>query len=461
MNVHHPSTIAAVATPAGHGAVGVIRVSGPLGPDVLHKLFTSSRPDFVRCRPYRLHHGHLFDGSGRVLDEVLICHMPGPGSFTGEDVMEINCHGSPVILQSILESLQSHGIRAAAPGEFTQRAFLNGRMDLTQAEAVAEIINAVTPTAALLAQAKLAGGLRQRIQTLRGNLENLRAQLCLAVDFPEEDVECLAPGDFLLALGMVGESLRELLANRETNRIWEQGALCVLTGPVNAGKSSLLNAFLGRKRAIVSDIPGTTRDYIEATITLGGLTIRLVDTAGIRQSDDVVELAGLAAGHEMRTEADLVLLVLDGSLPFTDHEPPALDKFISEQTLVVLNKADLALAEPDPAEYFTSRGFEVLRISVKTDQGLDMLRERIRVRLTAQAPAPSVDTLAPNLRQSAALQQALSEIKALIRDIRARIPYDVLGVRLESICSILAEITGEITSENVLRDIFSRFCIGK
>lgn len=455
------STIAAVATPIGHGAVGLIRVSGPLGPDVLHHLFVSSRPGFVRCRPYRLHHGHLHDGSGRLLDEVLLCHMPAPRAFTGEDVMEINCHGSPAILQSILEILQTRGIRAADPGEFTQRAFLNGRMDLTQAEAVAEVINAVTPTGVLLAQKKLSGGLRRLIQSLRAELEDLRARLCLAVDFPEEDVECLDPRDFQRSLDSVGARLRELLANREATRIWARGALCVLAGPVNAGKSSLLNAFLGRERAIVSDAPGTTRDYIEAALTLRGLGIRMVDTAGIRQSEDAVELAGLAAGDELRAEADLVLFVLDGSLPLTAQEACAPSRFMPERTLVVMNKADLPRARPDPAGLFTDQGFEVLPVSAKTAQGLEVLRERIRARLTAQTPAPGADMLTPNLRQTEALQRAVSEIEELTRDIRGHAPYDLLGVRLESVCSILAHITGEIASEDVLRDIFSRFCIGK
>ncbi|HDQ40829.1 MAG TPA: tRNA uridine-5-carboxymethylaminomethyl(34) synthesis GTPase MnmE [Desulfonatronum sp.] len=461
MNNHRTETIAAVATPVGHGAVGLIRISGPHSLNAVLRLFTSSRPNVTCLKPYRLHHGHLRDSSGRILDEVLVSFMPGPGSFTGEDVVEINCHGSPVILRSVLEALQTLDVRAADPGEFTQRAFLNGRMDLTQAEAVAEVINAVTPTAALLAQTKLAGSLHERIQSLKSALEDLRAQLCLAVDFPEDEVECLAPETFLNAMTGVQEQVLSLLRNHETTRIWNDGALCVLTGPVNAGKSSLLNALLGRDRAIVSDVPGTTRDYIEAAISLRGLTIRLVDTAGTRPSGDPVELAGLNLGRELRAQADLLLLVLDGSRPLAPHEEALLSDLNAANTLVVLNKADLFPAEPDQALHFERLGFETLRISVKTGHNLNVLQERLHDRLTTRTPAPAPGTLVPNLRQSLALHRADMELRTLMQDIRTQVPYDLLGVRLESVCAILAEITGEITSEEVLHHIFSRFCIGK
>lgn len=461
MTAAKPETIAAIATPMGHGAVGLIRLSGPRSLDVVSRLFTSSRQGFTGFKPYRLHHGHLANASGHGLDEVLISFMPGPGSFTGEDVVEINCHGSPMLLQTILEVLLVHDVRPAAPGEFTMRAFLNGRMDLTQAEAVAEVINATTPTAALLAQAKLAGSLQRRIQALKTTLEGLRVQLCLAVDFPEDEVECLPPEVFLATVQETRTHVLDLLRNREQNRIWNDGALCVLTGPVNAGKSSLLNTFLGRNRAIVSELPGTTRDYIEETISLLGLVVRLVDTAGTRHSEDQVELAGLALGRELQAQADLVLLVLDGSR-FLENETLCHVAFFSPiNTMVVLNKADLTHAGPASPTHFQRLGLETLWTSAKTGQGMDALQKRIHARLTAQASAPKPGELVPNLRQSLALNRAGEELASLEHDINAQIPYDLLGVRLESVCSILAEITGAITSDEVLHAIFSRFCIGK
>lgn len=461
MNAPGSETIAAVATPVGHGAVGLIRISGPLSLPAVSRLFVSSRPDFARFLPHRLHYGYLKDGTCQILDEVLVSFMPGPNSFTGEDVVEINCHGSPMVLQAVLEALQVLDVRAASPGEFTLRAFLNGRMDLTRAEAVAEIINAATPTAALLAQSKLAGSLQRRIHALRDTLQELRAKLCLAVDFPEDEVECLAPEALLQALQDVREQISDLLQNHRQTRIWNDGATCVLTGPVNAGKSSLLNSLLGRDRAIVSEFPGTTRDYIEGAIFLDGLMIRLVDTAGTRPGADEVELAGLALGREMQSRADLLLLVLDGSV---SPEPDA--RFLSSdlppsRTLVLFNKADLPWSGTNPESVFAGKGYETLRISARSGLGLNTLKERIRSRLVSRAPVPTPGTLVPNLRQSLALKRAETELEDLVRDVTAGVPYDLLGVGLESACTILQEITGEITSDDVLNSIFSRFCIGK
>ena len=492
------STIAAVATPAGHGAVGIIRVSGPQAKAVVLTRFASTRPNFTGFRPYRLHHGHILDEDGHPLDEVLAAFMPGPGSFTGEDVMEIHCHGSPVVLQNVLESILVQGVLPAGPGEFTERAFLNGRMDLTQAEAVAEIIAATSPAASLLAQTKLSGALSAWLNTLRASIEELRAQLCLAVDFPEEDLECLAPEDFSRAVEHLQDQIRAVLDNCRRNRIWNDGALCVLSGAVNAGKSSLLNLLLGRERAIVSATPGTTRDYLEERLYLQGLEVRLVDTAGARQDADDVERAGLSLARGLQETADLILLVVDNATPGEEcaatsqaafhsvsslarrppsgpsgtsgpsgrkrtlpgHEP-ILESFPVSKTLIVANKADLPRPDPEPVALLAELGYPVVHVSAKTGQGLDALQEAMRSMLTNKSPAPRTDTLTPNLRQSLALERADQDLALLRADIQAGLPYDLLGVRLESVSVVLAEITGEITSSDVLDSIFSKFCIGK
>ena len=483
------STIAAVATPPGHGAVGIIRVSGPRARLAVLARFASTRPKFTDFRPYRLHHGHILGEDGRILDEVLAAFMPGPGSFTGEDVVEIHCHGAPVVLQDVLESILVQGVLPADPGEFTLRAFLNGRMDLTQAEAVAEIIAATSPAASLLAQTKLSGALSAWLHGLRSSLEGLRAQLCLAVDFPEEDLECLAPEDFSRAVERIQDQIRAVLDNCRRNRIWNDGALCVLSGAVNAGKSSLLNLLLGRERAIVSATPGTTRDYLEERLFLQGLEVRLVDTAGTRQDADDVERAGLSLARRLQETADLILLVVDNATPgdqFAEacqtafHSEPGsarrsisdpkqkspedetiLEAFPVSKTLVVANKADLPRAAPEPVAALARLGYRVVRVSAMTGQGLDTLQDAMRSMLTSNAPTPRPDTLTPNLRQSLALERADRELALLRADIHARLPYDLLGVRLESVSVILAEITGEITSSDVLESIFSKFCIGK
>jgi tRNA modification GTPase len=483
------STIAAVATPPGHGAVGIIRVSGPRAKVAVLARFTSPRPNFTDFRPYRLHHGHILGEDGRILDEVLVAFMPGPGSFTGEDVVEIHCHGAPVVLQTVLESILTQGVLPAGPGEFTQRAFLNGRMDLTQAEAVAEIIAATSPSASLLAQTKLSGALSAWLHNLRSSLEELRAQLCLAVDFPDEDLECLKPDDFSHAVERIQDQIRIVLENCRRNRIWNDGALCVLSGAVNAGKSSLLNLLLGRERAIVSAMPGTTRDYLEERLCLQGLEIRVVDTAGSRQDADDVERAGLSQARRLQDTADLILLVVDNATPgegtatscqpgFHSESPsseqspssrmrppeeniPILESFPISKTLVVANKADLPRPVPEPVAPLTESGYHVVHVSAKTGQGLDALQDAMRSMLTSKAPAPRPDTLTPNLRQSLALERANRELGLLQADIHDGLPYDLLGVRLELVSSILSEITGEITSSDVLDSIFSKFCIGK
>lgn len=483
------STIAAVATPPGHGAVGIIRVSGPRARIAVLARFRSPHPKFTGFRPYRLHHGHILGEDGRILDEVLAVFMPGPGSFTGEDVVEIHCHGAPVVLQTVLESILVQGVLPACPGEFTQRAFLNGRMDLAQAEAVAEIIAATSPAASLLAQTKLSGALSAWLRELRSSLEELRAQLCLAVDFPEEDLECLAPEDFSRVVERIQGQIQAVLDNCRRNRIWSDGALCVLSGAVNAGKSSLLNLILGRERAIVSSTPGTTRDYLEERFYLQGLEVRLVDTAGVRQDADEVEREGLSQASRLQNTADLILLVVDNSTPgkgisaaiqpaFHSESPSAAqpghspirplkkdetirESFPTSKTLVVANKADLPRPDLEPVASLAELGYPVVHISAKTGQGLEALQDSMHSMLTSKAPVPRPDTLTPNLRQSLALERADRELTLLRTDIHTGLPYDLLGVRLELVSSILSEITGEITSSDVLDSIFSKFCIGK
>lgn len=454
-------TITAVATPPGAGGVGIIRLSGDKSRDIASAMFRSSRASFEGFTPYMLHHGTLEDGEGRVLDEVMAVYMPGPKSFTGEDVVEYHCHGGPAILQAVLEAVSHLGARLARAGEFTLRAFLNGRMDLTQAEAVAEMIHAPTRQAAQLAQVKLSGALGGRIDELRARLEGLRAQLCLAVDFPEEDIECLPTQTLVQEVETALSGLDELLRGVDRARAWREGPLVVLCGRVNAGKSSLLNALLGRNRAIVTDLPGTTRDFIEETLNLSGLHVRLTDTAGLRESEDAVELAGLEMGRELMERADLVLLVVDGSRPLDPEVRDTLSALPPERTLVALNKMDLSPASPDPAQELDGLGFTSVRISAKHGQSLDQLSGEIRSRILQKTGEPDPDEIAPNARQAATLGRARQELQALADDAQAHVPYDLLGVRLETACTALAEITGTITPQQVLDSIFESFCIGK
>lgn len=457
--------IAAIATPPGKGGLGVIRLSGPGSLEMGGALFHSSRPGFTGFSPYRLHHGTIRDASGRVLDEVLAVFMPGPASYTGEDVLEIQGHGGPAVLRRVLEAVMAAGARPALPGEFTKRAFLNGRMDLSQAEAVAELAGAGNAAQADMALARLRGLVGDRVRELRAALEDLRAKLCLAVDFPDEDVECLSYRDFAAAVDGVTAQTDELLRSFDRSRPWREGALAVLFGRVNAGKSSLFNAFLGRERAIVTASPGATRDFLEEALDLDGLPVRLADTAGLRQAVDEAELLGLDRSRELAAQADLGLYIVDGAAPYAPDDDPEdrrlAESLGPERVIAVVNKADLPQATPDPAGECERMGFTVIRISAKTGLGIDELARLMRERLTGGEESPEPERPVPNLREALALKDARRELAELKEDIALRTPFDLLGVRLETACAKFSEITGEIAPDDVLNSIFASFCIGK
>lgn len=456
-------TIAAIATAPGAGAVGIVRVSGPGALALAAALFRPAHAGFSKFIPHHLHHGSLVDAAGTVLDDALVAVMPGPASFTGEDCAELHCHGGPAILRAVLDELLRQGARLARPGEFSYRAFKNGKLDLAQAEAIAEAIAAPTRAAAHLAQLKLSGALSARIRALRERLEGLRAQLCLAVDFPDEDVECLPPAALRAEAEAVAGELAALLAGVERAKAWREGFVVALAGRVNAGKSSLMNALVGRARALVSSTPGTTRDYIEEPLDLDGLLVRLVDTAGLRGEGeggcvDRVEAAGQNLARGFMAEAEAVLYVLDASRPLDDAERQTLAGLDPARTILALNKCDLPEA---PALADDLGPLESLRVCAKNGHGVDTLCARLRERLLAGAGEPDPDAAAPNARQAANIRRAREELLALAEDTARGLPYDILGSRLDAACRELAEITGEIAPDDVLSAIFSKFCIGK
>ncbi|WP_027184701.1 tRNA uridine-5-carboxymethylaminomethyl(34) synthesis GTPase MnmE [Desulfovibrio inopinatus] len=458
-------TIAAIATAPGRGGVGIVRLSGPEARSFVERLFRSSRPDFTTLKPYRLHHGHVYDLSGACIDEVMAAFMPGPGSYTGEDVVEISCHGSPLVVRTLLDAVLSAGARPATAGEFTKRAFMNGKMDLSQAEAVIELIDAESTTGIQTALAGLQGRMGEVVASLRSRLEHLRMAVCLAVDFPEEDVECLPLEEFDESIAQVMAEIEDLIENYQRSAPWREGVLAVLTGRVNAGKSSLLNAILGRSRAIVTDIPGTTRDFLEERIDLGGLPVNLVDTAGLRETDDVVERLGLDRSLDLLKQADLVLVVIDASASTLDEVELVLDdvmgRVAADTALVVLNKSDIAEEIDRFQRFVLSRGVQWVCVSAKTGEGLPDFLDTMRTRLVGHVPRPGRDAPTPNTREKNALMRALEELAGLRKDIAAQTPYDLLGVRLETAQSRLSEITGEMASEDVINAVFERFCIGK
>lgn len=451
-------TIAAIATPLGVGAVGIVRLSGPGSLEITEKLF---RPENKQLRPYRLSHGWITSRQGKPLDEVLVSFMPGPGSYTGEDVVEINCHGNPAILESVLEAVLFLGARQAEPGEFTKRSFLNGKMDLTQAEAVLEMINAPTESGVLLARNKLKGELARKIEVLRTDLLALREQLCLAVDFPEEEVECLPRRTIADRTDECRSQIENLVSDFEQGRIWTDGVLVVLTGKVNAGKSSLMNCVLGRERAIVTEIPGTTRDYLEEAVNLEGLPVRLVDTAGLRASSDQAEISGIERGRELMNCADLVVLVLDATLEPSVQDLEIMDSVEPGRLVLALNKWDLVSSAPGWSADLETTFPAVFRISAKYGTGVEALTQGIKKAALSGRVIRPEEALVPNLRQKLGLEKAAVELMQLAAEARALVSYDLLAARLDYACSLLDQVTGRITADEILDSIFDNFCIGK
>ena len=456
-------TIAAIASPVGTGGVGIVRVSGPAAGGILARIFLPLSPRFASFKPWTLHRGRVLDAHGNVLDDALAVFMPGPRTFTGEDVAEIHCHGGMALLALLLENILEPGTRLAEAGEFSRRAFLNGRMDLTQAEAVAELISAPGKEGVLLSAAKLDGLLGRRISALRAKLEDARMRVCVAVDFPEEEAECLSRSDFRQVVEEISQAVRELLAGYKRNRYWQEGALVVLAGRVNVGKSSLMNAFLGRERALVTERAGTTRDFLEERVLLDGLPARLVDTAGLRESADEVERLGIAVSRRCVDEADLILLVLDGHEGCTREDQVLLEEFPPDRVLLIWNKSDLARPDAASLSGAAGRGGMVC-VSARTGEGLDDLAAEVRRKALRQSGGDGkmrVDGLSPNLRQAGALSRALDELTLCACDVQSGMPYDICALHLDTACAALAELTGLDGSDALLNRIFSTFCIGK
>ena len=472
LSVTYPcnDTIVAIATPPGQGGVGIVRLSGPDALAILRQLMAADACRLPNFLPRHMHYGWVHavggEGSTEPIDEVLAVFMPGPASFTGEDVAEIHCHGGQTVLLTVVASSCRCGARMAERGEFTYRAFVNGKYDLTQAEAVAEIIAAPSRQGMRLAKAKLSGLLGQRVTVLREIVEKLRARIALAIDFPDEEAESLTLDDFFMDLDRIRAGVSDLLSGYDRARLWREGVGVILAGQVNVGKSSLLNTLLGRSRAIVSSVPGTTRDFIEESLNLEGLHVRITDTAGLRDSFDPVEQEGVERALELAGDADLILLVTVADRPLDEDER----RFImthAGRVLLVRNKVDLLDGSAREAAIVDTEweGCPAVAVSAKTGLGLEAFAARIRHMALALGGASGIEPeqgdVVPNLRQSRLLAAALEEANALAAEVEQGIACDLFSVRLDAVAMNLGEITGFAATDDILGRIFADFCIGK
>ena len=452
-------TIAAIATAPGPSAIGVVRLSGPDTCAVLDRVFRpkNGRP-MSRQEPRRLVLGDVLDRDGQVIDSALAVLFPGPGSYTGQDCGELQCHGSPVVLDAALAAMLAAGARQAKGGEFTRRAFLNGRMDLLQAEAVADLIDAETAQQAHNAVCQLDGALSRTVARIYDGLMDMAARFYAVVDYPDEDIEDLQREQMLDTLRRAQNDLEALVAGFSRGRLLKLGVPTVLLGKPNAGKSSLLNALLGYDRAIVTDIAGTTRDTVEEKVTVGGVLLRLIDTAGIRDGGDAVETMGVERSRAAAKQASLALLVLDGSRELTAEDEAAIALANTVPHLIVaVNKSDLPRALDVGA--LADRFDNVLSVSAATGAGLDTLTDAI----AAQFPAgeSTGGALLTNARQADAANRALSAVAEARGALRIGMTPDVVLTDCEAALAALGELNGKQVRDDLVDTIFSRFCVGK
>ncbi len=454
-------TIAAISTPPGSGGIGIIRISGNQSLPVLKNIFNPVKGDCT-FESHKFFYGHIVEPqTSRILDEVLVVYMRSPNSYTREDVVEVHCHGSFLVLQNILELILSHGVELADPGEFTKRAFLNGRIDLTKAEAVIDILSARTRKGVDIAQQQLSGALYKRINTIRKSLTEMRAVIEVAIDFPDEDIEIIDHTHLIEQLGRdVIVPLKSLLASADHGKIYREGILVVIAGLPNVGKSSLLNTLLQEERALVTEIPGTTRDTIEEYIDVHGMPVRIVDTAGIRDEAEQVEELGIKRAKNLINEADLVLFMVDGERGIESEDIKLFESVNHKPLVLVLNKTDIAENEPaDIAEL--EGGFPVIEISAKEQTGIDDLKEAIFARVTGGKEQWEEESCAPNVRHKRALQQACEASKRIDEALALSLTTDLIAVDLQECLDQLGAIVGETTTEDILDVIFEQFCLGK
>lgn len=465
MDVSIDDTISAISTPLGEGGIGIVRVSGKNAIEIVEKIFRSPKnKELSSTKSHRIIYGYIIDPTNNEkIDEVIVSIMRAPYSYTREDVVEINCHGGMITLRKTLELVLSNGARLAEPGEFTKRAFLNGRIDLSQAEAVLDLIKSTTEESRKIAIEQLQGRLSNKITSIRDSLVWLCANIESYIDFPEEEIEPLSKEDILYSIEKNIEELKKLLKTYDEARYFREGLLTAIVGRPNVGKSSLLNALLQKDRAIVTDIPGTTRDVIEEYLNIKGLPLRILDTAGIRDVDNIAEKEGVKRSLRSIENSDLVIALFDISEPLISEDFEVIEKVKNKNTIYVLNKIDLkpSFNETDFIKNLKSNKKPVIKISATKGEGLENLKEKIIELCLKDWKEEREGVVISNLRHKLAIENSIKSLETALRFLKESQPLEIIAIELRYALDRLGEIVGIVTTEEILNKIFENFCIGK
>jgi tRNA modification GTPase len=458
--MYEEDTIAAIATPPGEGGIAVIRISGADAENIATKIFARAQGKNGRLASHRLYHGEIHEPqSNCMVDDVLLTIMRKPRSYTGEDVVEIHCHGGAFLSRKILGLALSQGARQAEPGEFTKRAFLNGKMDLSQAEAVLDLIRARTDKAAALALTQARGELSKWVHGLREELLDILVQVEAAIDFPEEEIELLKRPDVIQKIGNLRSEILDIISTYGWGRLFREGARVCICGRPNVGKSSLLNALLGQERVIVTPVPGTTRDVIEEAINLDGLPVVLWDTAGLRETDDQIEQMGVNLSRQYLEKADALIVVLDGSTKLTQDDKVLLRNVEAKKVLIAVNKDDLPQTlSPEDLSRFSDSS-TIVRVSAKSGEGINVLQKKLRDLVIDCEREPAI--VLTNLRHRNALLRGETALMHAETTLGEGYAAEFVAVDLNETRDALGEIIGTVSDDDILERIFNNFCIGK
>ncbi len=463
MNVYLDDVIAAISTPVGSGGIGIVRMSGKGSVDIADKIFVPAGGTKIKDKKtHTITYGHIKDPkSGETIDEVLLTVMLAPGTYTCEDIIEINCHGGMNVTNRVLELVLNNGARLAEPGEFTKRAFLNGRIDLTQAEAVMDVIEAKTELSRRTAVNQLGGSIKERVHALREEVLDMIAAIEAAIDYPEHDIEEETYAQMLKRITALKAEIQRLIDTADMGKIIREGVDAVIVGKPNVGKSSLLNLLLMEERAIVTDVPGTTRDTVEEYMNLGGIPVKIIDTAGIRETGDEVERIGVEKSRKYADKADVIFMMLDASNPLTDEDMAILEFIKDRKALILMNKTDIdnRIDKNILLKYTDEKN--IIPVSVKENTGIDALTERFKEMFFGGAIEIKDSAMISSVRHKNMLAKALEALERAINTIEGGMPEDFISMDLQDALAALGEITGDSVDDEIIDRIFTRFCLGK